>query len=421
MTIHTSAREFSRKNAGARPDADATEFGEVLQLLQARDAEIKSFAEKADAEIKATGKIATETKAALEKLSTDGIALSERLQAVEQKMARRSFGPSAVKSVGEQFTDSEDFKALAAKGAGTARISIKANELNSVTSNTNGAVGDAIVPHRLPGIVQPAERELTIRDLLLPGRTSSNAVEYVAETGYTNAAATVAEMGASPQSHLKFDLLTVNVKNISHHIIASRNVLADIPMLQSYVDTRLRYGLKAAEEAQLLAGDGTGNNISGLLTSATRFNELLYSEVGDTQIDTIRRAVLQVRVAELKPTFVVLNPIDWADIELSKDKDGRYIEVSVRDGGEMRLWRLAVVESTVMTAGRFLVGATMGAQIFDREDAAVEVATQHADFRLNGKVAIIGEERLALTVTRPESFVYGQFTLGATGGINKTT
>ncbi|HEV7344552.1 MAG TPA: phage major capsid protein [Devosia sp.] len=402
MSFHD--RGFGRKNAGARPvDADATEFSEVLELLQARDAEIKSFAEKADAEIKATGKIATETKSALDKLSTDGVALAERLQAVEQKMSKRSFGPAAAKSVGEQFVESEDFKSLASKGAGSARISIKANELTSATTDTNGAVGDAIVPQRLPGVLQPAQREFTIRSLLLPGRTSSNAVEYIEETGYTNNAAVVAELGAVPQSHLKFDLKTVNVKNIAHHIVASRNVLSDVPMLQSYIDVRLRYGLAEKEESELL---------TDLLAAAIPFNELAYSEATDTPIDTIRRAVLQVRIAELKPTFVVLNPIDWADIELQKDDNGRYIEVSIREGGELRLWRLAVVESTVMTAGRFLVGATMAAQIFDREDAAVEVATQHADFRLNGKVAIIGEERLALTVTRPEAFVYGQFELG---------
>lgn len=418
MTAHFAARAYGRKNAGARAE-DTNELTEVLELLQARDAEIKSFADKADAEIKATGKIATETRSALEKLSADGIALAERLQAVEQKMARRAFGPAVAKSAGEQFTESDDFKALAAKGAGTARIAIKANELNSATTNTNGAVGDAIQPQRLPGVLQPAQREFTIRSLLLPGRTSSNAVEYVEETGFTNAAATVAEMGASPQSHLKFDLKTVNVKNIGHHIIASRNVLADIPMLQSYIDTRLRYGLAATEEAQLLAGDGSGNNLQGLLPQAAKFKESVYSTVAtDTPIDTIRRAVLQVRIAELKPTFAVLNPIDWADIELQKDDQGRYIEVSIREGGELRLWRLAVVETTVMPVGQFLVGATMGAQIFDREDAAVEVATQHADFRLSGKVVIIGEERLALTVTRPESFVHGQFELAATGTIN---
>lgn len=414
MTFHNPA--FARKNAGARLD-DAVEFNDVVAALKARDAEITAFATKAAAEIKANGQMATETKTALDKLSTDGAGLADRLVAVEQKLSRRGGISEAPKSVGQKFTEDPGFKAFAGNPSGSLRMAIKANELTSATTDANGSVGDGVVTQRLPGILMPAERVPTIRDLLLPGRTSSNAVEFVQETGFTNAAATRAETGAVAQSTLKFDLVTANVKNIGHHIIASRNILADIPMLQSYIDTRLRYGLAMAEEAQLLAGDGTGNNIEGLFEFAIPFAESTYSDwANDTRIDTIRRAALQVRVAELRPTFVVLNPIDWAAIELTKDDTGRYIEVSIREGGVPRLWRLAVVETTAITAGEFLVGATMGAQIFDREDAAVEVATQHSDFRLNGKVAIIGEQRLALTVTRPEAFVRGQFFLGAVGG-----
>ena len=391
-----------------------------MAALKERDAEIKSFADKASQEIKDTGKMATETKSALEKLSENGSALADRLQAVEQKMSRRSFGgPSEAKSAGARFVESTEFKSFAERPNGSVRLEVKANELTSATTDTNGAVGDAVQPQRLPGVQMPAERVFTIRDLLLPGRTSSNAIEYVEETGYTNAAATRAELGAIAQSHLKFDLKSVGVKNIAHHIVASRNILADLPMLQSYVDTRLRFGLKDVEEAQLLAGDGEGNNVAGLFEYAQAFDETTYTDADDTRIDTIRRAVLQVRVAELRPTFVVLNPIDWAAIELTKDDMGRYIEVSIRDGsGAMRLWRLAVVETTAMPAGEFLVGATMGAQIFDREDAFIEVATQHADYRLNGKVAIIGEERLALAVYRPEAYVRGQFDLAASPTIN---
>lgn len=411
MTFHD--RGFGRKNAGERLD-DAAALNEVVAAIKARDAEINEFATKATEEIKATGKVAAETKSALEKLSQDGAGLADRLLAVEQKLSRRGGIAEAPKSVGQKFTESPEWKAF--NGSGNVRLSIKANELTSATTDANGSVGDAIVPQRLPGILMPAERVPTIRDLLLPGRTSSSSVEYVEETGFTNAAATRAELGSVAQSTLKFDLKTANVKNVAHHIVASRNILSDIPMLQSYIDVRLRYGLAMAEEEQLLAGNGLGNNVAGLFEYATAFNETLYSDgATDTRIDTIRRAALQVRVAELRPTFVVLNPVDWAGIELSKDDVGRYIEVSIREGGEPRLWRLAVAETTAINAGEFLVGATMGAQIFDREDAAVEVATQHSDFRLNGKVAIIGEERLALTVTRPEAFVRGQFELGDIG------
>ncbi len=412
MNMHNQSRDFSRKNAGARSD-DAREFNEVMDALRARDAEIKSFADKATAEIKATGQMATETKSALEKLSADGASISDRLQAVEQKMSRRSFGPAAEKSIGERFTDSDDFKALAEKGRGTARLNLKA----TITSAPASA-GELILPDRRPEIIRPQERELTIRDLLLPGRTSSNAVEHIVETGFVNAAAPVAEGALKPESSLSFEMVTTPVRTIAHWIPASKQVLADIPMLMSYIDTRLRFGLKYREEEQLIRGDGTGQNIKGLSKFAIPFGEATLSKAGDTALDTIRRAILQVRLAEYRPTFIVLNPVDWADLELSKDAEGRYLFVNVQVGATMQIWRLTVIETTAMGQGEFLVGATMGAQIFDREDAAVEVSTEHADFFTRNLVAIRAEERLALAVTRPESFVWGQFDLGASPTIN---
>lgn len=412
MNMHNQNREFSRKNAGARSD-DAREFTEVMDALRSRDAEIKTFAEKANAEIKATGQMATETKSALEKLSADGASISDRLQTVEQKMSRRSFGQSTEKSVSERFTESDDFKALAAKGRGTARLNLK----TTITSAA-GSGGDLIIPDRRPEIIQPAERELTIRDLLLPGRTASNSIEHIVELGFTNASATVAEGALKPESGLTFDMVTTPVRTIAHWIPASKQVLADVPMLMSYIDTRLRFGLKYREEEQLIRGDGAGQNIKGLLEYAIPFREATLSKAGDTALDTIRRGVLQVRLAEYRPTFIVLNPIDWADLELSKDAEGRYLFVNVQVGATMQIWRLTVIETTAMGQGEFLIGATMGAQIFDREDAAVEVSTEHADFFVRNLVAIRAEERLALAVNRPESFVFGQFELNAVGTIN---
>ncbi|KAG0764302.1 hypothetical protein G6F22_018251 [Rhizopus arrhizus] len=190
---------------------------------------------------------------------------------------------------------------------------------------------------------------------------------------------------------------------------ASKQVLADIPLLQSYIDGRLRYGLQYVEEQQILAGDGTGQNLLGLIPQATDFDDDL-RETGDTKIKTLRRAILQVRLAEYRASGIVLNPIDWADIELETDSNGRYIWVNVVEGGQPRMWRLPVVETTAMPAGSFLVGAfDMAAQVFDREDAAVEVSTEDGDNFRKNMVTIRGEERVALAVYRPESCVFGAF------------
>ena len=78
------------------------------------------------------------------------------------------------------------------------------------------------------------------------------------------------------------------------------------------------------------------------------------------------------------------------------------------------MWKLPVVDTNSIPAGKFMVGAMdMGAQLFDREEAAVEVSTEDGDnFRTN-MVTIRAEERLALAVYRPESFVYGSLASGS--------
>jgi HK97 family phage major capsid protein len=247
----------------------------------------------------------------------------------------------------------------------------------------------------------------------MPGRTSSNAIEYVKETGFQNMAAPVAELAPKPQSDLSFDLLTTPVRTIAHWFHASKQVLDDIPLLQSYIDGRARYGLALVEEAQILAGDGTGQNLLGLIPQATTFDFATYAKTGDTKIDRIRRAILQVRVALYRATAVVMNPIDWADIETLKDENGNYVVGDPRGAVEKRLWGLPVVDSDAIAAGKFLVGAfNMAAQIFDREDANVQVSTEDRDNFIKNAVTIRAEERLALAVTRPESFVFGHLVNG---------
>ena len=75
--------------------------------------------------------------------------------------------------------------------------------------------------------------------------------------------------------------------------------------------------------------------------------------------------------------------------------------------------RNPVVQTQAMAAGKFLSGAfKLGAQVFDRWQARVEVATENEDDFIKNLVTILAEERLALAVYRPETFVYGNVTVG---------
>jgi len=397
--------------AAAVGEADLAKL--ALDLKNAAD-EVKSSAEKTDGELKRLGTITTETKAAADQALIKHNEISARITEIEQKLARERTEPERRKSIGEQVTDADDVKAfIKAGGKGRVSVAVKAI-ISALTTDADGSAGDLIVPQRLPGVLGLPQRRMTIRDLITPGRTSVNAIQYVKETGFTNAAATVSETAGSakPQSDIKFDIVTTAVTTIAHWVLATKQILDDVPMLQSYIDGRLRYGLMYVEESQLLNGGGTGTDLNGIYTQATAYAQpIAPSAAGNlTKIDVIRLAILQAFLAEYPANGIVMHPSDWADIELTKTDDGAYLFANPQGGVEPRLWRLPVVETQAMTVDRFMTGAfQLGAQIFDRQDATVEISTEDSDNFRKNLVTIRAEERLALAVYRPEAFIKGTF------------
>jgi HK97 family phage major capsid protein len=173
---------------------------------------------------------------------------------------------------------------------------------------------------------------------------------------------------------LQFSLQTSNVTTIAHWVQATRQILDDVPQLQSYIDGRLMYGLKYVEDNQLLNGGGTGTDLNGIYTQATASTANLAVVATPTKLDVLRAAMLQAALANLPASGIVLHPTDWFGIEVTKDTAGGYVIGNPQDNTNRRLWGLPVVETLAMTTGKFLVGAfQMGAQIFDRQDARVEI------------------------------------------------
>jgi HK97 family phage major capsid protein len=107
---------------------------------------------------------------------------------------------------------------------------------------------------------------------------------------------------------------------------------------------------------------------------------------------------------------VVINPADWERMELTKASDGQYIMANPMDLAGPRIWGKRVVATNSIASGTFLVGAmSMGAQIWDRMDAAVQISYEDGDNFKKNMATLLAEERLALTVYRPSAFVKGTF------------
>lgn len=403
------AREYGRKDGGSPSVSD--KLLEAVETLKKQiadnNAQVQEHGTKLLSEVEKNGNTTTELKGKVDETLVKQAELEGKLQEIEQKLARRGGGNGADdrKSWGQAFVESENGKSLMTNGSGRAKIEVKA-----ITSDPASA-GDLIQPHRVGGIITPPQRRMTIRDLLMPGTVTSDSIQFVKESGFTNNARPVTETTLKPESNITFEEETVPVRTIAHWVQASKQVLADAAQLRSHIDGRMRYGLSYKEELQLLLGDGTGQNIHGLKPQATPFNSPIPVGTGFTKIDVLRLAMLQVRLAEYPSNGILLNPTDWTEIELTKDANGGYIFANPQSLAGPVLWGLPVIDTQAQPADEFTVGAfNMVAQIFDRETATVEVSTEDRDNFIRNMVTIRAEERLALAVYRPESIVDGDFT-----------
>ena len=331
-------------------------------------------------------------------------ALEESVRVIEQKAAYGGGVPSAPPTWGNEFikTKGDDLAALSQSPRGQVSLNVK-----SVTTGAASA-GALDNPFRDPTVETIARRRMTVRDLLQVVQVSSGSTEYVNQTGRTNNAAPVAEGASKPESDMAFELKTTSAKVIAHWVKASRQILEDAPQLRDIIDTELRYGLMLVEEAQLLLGDGTGQNLTGLVPNATAY-ALPTGLTVTNDIDMVGAAILQSALAEYPATGVMLNPADWMRMRLAKDADGNYILGAPAVDVQPRLFGLPVVATQAMTVDKFLVGDFSAAgTLYDRWQPRVEVGYVDDDFTRN-LVTILAEERLSLAVKQPKALVYGEF------------
>lgn len=382
----------------------------------------ETLTQKADAamaEVKNLGTLTESTKGEVDKLLASQTDLTKKQDAltaqmleIEQRSVRRGGEPERAKSVGQQFVESEDAKNFAKNVQAGRRISVPVKNTTTSTGLVPTTAPNVVQPQVLPGVQPLPQQRLFVRDLITPGKTSSPAIFWVQQTGFTNAARVVSEGTAKPYSDITFTPKITPVATIAHMFKASKQILDDFAQLQSTIDAELNYGLKLSEEGEILFGDGSGVHLHGLVPQASAY-EAAFHVALQTPIDDLRLAALQSQLARIPASGFVLHYTDWARIELTKDTLGRYIIGNPQANTSPSLWGLPVVATeTTQFLGKFLTGPFQGgAQLFDREDANVVVSTENADDFEKNLVSVRCEERLALADYRPQGFIYGAMTV----------
>ncbi len=382
----------------------------------------RSEATKQYEELKAAGADTQENKSQLEKLL-------KRFDNMEAEYTRRGNDAAVqIKSLGQIFADDDGVKSFAQnwhKGNASVKIpggaffphDFLGGELK--TTITSSAVGAAtpgvMINDRLPGVVKPGVRRLRVRDLMTRIPIDGPGVEWLKENVFTNASSPTAETISKPESALTFTIDNIPIRTIAAWIPAAKQILDDFKLLSGYINTRLMEGLMDVEDYEVVAGDGSGNHVSGLSTEATAY-DTARNVTGDTKIDTLNHAISQIEDVLQEADGIIIHPRDWRAIQLIKTNEGNvanngaYLLNGPQGLTSPTLWGLPVATTTAVARGTFFVGAFKKyCLLFDRMTARIDVSTEHADYFVRNMVAIRAEERIGFAVTRNDAVVMGSF------------
>lgn len=293
-----------------------------------------------------------------------------------------------------------------------------------ITGADAGSAGAFVQPQRIGYFPLPL-RPLTILDLITIGQTDSDLIEYIRMLSFTNNAAAVPEAistadigggagqvtaiqgGQKPESAMAFEIVQEAVSTLAHWVPATKRALADAGQLRTIIDGHLRWGLGDVVERQIIAGDGVGDNLLGLLEQ-TGMNSIGAGTA--SHADKIHMAKTQIRLDGYIASGVAMNPMDAEEIWLSRDgsggapNTGAYLFGNPNQMGPRTLWGMPVAESAAIPQGTAIVGAFEAAIFWLREGTQIMASDSHRDWFTRNMVAILAEMRGGFGVPTPGAF-----------------
>jgi len=257
-----------------------------------------------------------------------------------------------------------------------------------------------VAPDQMPGIYGYDNKKLSLRNLMSIGSTTSNAVNYVQEQSWTSFTGTTTEGSKRPESGFVLKSELAPVKTIGTFLKVSKEQLADVLQITSYITNRAPAKLKEVEDKHILdilrvkASQFTGTTVT--MGTGSTVNEY----------DVLRTGMNMIELANGQATAILISPSDKLRLELAKDTTGQYIFPY----GNMSVAGVPVVSSNIIEEGKFLIGDyRMGAELVEREGLSINFYNQNSTDVEDGLVTVALEERIAVTVNNPARFIQGDF------------
>lgn len=379
--------------------------------------EAKNVSAEMETKFKESGEVSSELKEKFDKLIAEGVAVRQDLEALNglkglddylsKPETKNERVPDRIfKSIGDLIRENNEYKNYSRAsrirfGIDTPFKTLRQAIEQKATFSASGTGLTALTQGQTPILI--GTQPLTVRELFAQGTTNLSSYPFMQEVSNTNAATTVAEGGTKPEA--TFDLVEVlaPVRKIAVTSKVTDETFADYATLESYIEGRLAFMVGQTAETQLLSGDGTSPNLTGVLTASI----LTQAKGADSVIDAIYKGINKVRTTGFfEADAIVMHPNDFEPIRLAKDDSNNYL------GGNPfsqmfgdTLWGKRVVLTTAMTENTALIGAfQLGGQVLSREGLRLEMTNSNEDDFKKNLIAIRAEERMAFALYRPSAF-----------------
>lgn len=396
----------SARDVAEKVDAEGRELTlEEAELINAKGAEVTELNEK----IKAA-------KTAKDLLASLGAPKSAEQEKLESDVLGLTLGDHATKSLKNSFANIKAQRAgITASAIEFPLSGVKAAGDVHQTTTTGGGLLEPWVDKNI--VHQHVERP-TIASWLGAGQITETSLKYFVEQAFSAATGGnfgyVAENAKKPGlTFPEYDEVTESLKKIAGWIKISDEMAEDLPFLVSEINNRLMYQLLMFEEDALLNGTGTGTSITGILNRSGLQTETS-AGLGDN-LDSIYRALTKVQLGTgLNADGVVMHPLDYQKLRLSKDGNGQYLAGGPFTGQygtggvtlQPAVWGQTPIITTAVQQGTVLVGAgKQAATVYRKGGIRVQTSNIDGEDFTHNRFTVLAEVRELLAVRQPAAFV----------------
>jgi len=314
-------------------------------------------------------------KAKDDEYKTQHKAVIKTLGIMSERLEKMNSGGSAPKTATIKSIVGENFKEISALKANTDdEFEIKADVTTASIANNTGSFRDeTLSPLNTPFLTM----ENLFPHLTLTGKKGNVKKTYTymdwdAAT-VVRAAKMIAECGLYDQSTVAWIEKNIPIRKVGDSIPVCEEFFEDEDNFAVELEFFLRDSVAIEVNDQIVNGDGTGENLTGLVASSTPYVPVASGITDASTYDLLVkvRASITALGKKFMPNFAVMNNTDICKMKLKKDGNNNYVMPPFADKDGNIVDGMTIIEDNAIAANTLVVGDRRFGRIIDRVGVTV--------------------------------------------------